>query len=771
MIKSFFNNKFKRKDIQDYFNILLPFRLTLIDRYLIKEFIKTALMALSLFITIFLFSLLINDIPYFINQMEAGDKSITLNKILIMYANQIPHKALWVSPLAFLFSTIYTLGNFYKNNEAVAYINAGVHLFRITFFFMVISLVYSILLIPFTDKVIVPTFDKAETLSLEMRHKSEGNLDNDLEVFGRNNMYYFIKKYDPIGKAMHYPIIAKERSLKENVLAYNIKAFFTEDEKEKAVDNRLLEKKPVKITKNDISKVKEKDIKMLKTPKTKGESDLKAIDPKELAVKQNEKSIISNTNKLPLAQDKKESTISKNNNDPSYYQIIDDFLYSEKSEPVTPVVKTPETKSYKTYFQQFELPSNFNLSPLKEQVEDNFSEQEKKYLNPDIQIKPEKKSLQSLIETHINFVNKDKLIEQTTSKLETPKNNVSIEEPVNKNEKKDSQKPKKEVKKNWDDIYYLSQLPPDRDHVYKTIRIKKNYARYFNKNLRVEKKIEQNKEVKAQPTKIKQNITTNKRPLEAIEEGNIMEMSIYKEQTSVENLITEQELSSEDPSLSKFKINKKKYYTVPYTSYFEFRIDATKVIWDDKINKWIVYNGEKRYWDKERGLIKVEKFDKYILNESNDKPEHFFLRDKEIERLTFQEGINYINSLKRARKKWRDFQIDLYSKKLAFQLSTFLIVFVGVTLGKFYSRKLVFINSLFKAILVFIFYFVLFQLGVSLAKVTDILPISVAPWLGNFIFFILGILLWTNVISGEKFLEMIKFVFNPREFLKKYFQR
>jgi len=43
------------------------------------------------------------------------------------------------------------------------------------------------------------------------------------------------------------------------------------------------------------------------------------------------------------------------------------------------------------------------------------------------------------------------------------------------------------------------------------------------------------------------------------------------------------------------------------------------------------------------------------------------------------------------------------------------------------------------AILIFLLYFVLFQLGVSLAKITDIFPIFLAPWIGNIAFFIFGI--------------------------------
>ncbi|MDH5682371.1 MAG: LptF/LptG family permease, partial [Spirochaetota bacterium] len=129
----------------------------------------------------------------------------------------------------------------------------------------------------------------------------------------------------------------------------------------------------------------------------------------------------------------------------------------------------------------------------------------------------------------------------------------------------------------------------------------------------------------------------------------------------------------------------------------------------------------------------------HVIKDAIDPPDHFLIQKKPMDRLTFSEGMRLVDSLKQARKKWREDQIDLYANKLAFQLSTFLIVFVGSSLGQFHSRKLIFVNSLFHAILIFLLYFILFQLGVSFAKITDIMPIYFAPWLGNIVFFVFGV--------------------------------
>ncbi len=771
--------------IISFIDKLRPFKFTLVDSYILNDFVKTAVGAMVLFISIFLFSLLINDLPYFLNRMD-HDKTITLNKILIMYANQIPHKALWVSPLAFLFSTIYTLGNFYKNNEAVAYIGAGVHLFRLTFFIAFTAFVYSLLLIPFTDLVVVPTFDRAQKLSLEMRHKDESSPTNNLEVFGANNMYYLIKKYNRKSNVMEYPIIAKEKTNydKHNngALSYNADAYFESDE---TVTKQNVKKIPGNIPKKTLQKMKEKTKNLIndadkaggnkrnKSQRTqdnktyqKGVESKDELDPKEELDSEEDLTSEEELDELIAQQD------DAGNFDEE--EIVDDSPHHERKQPFS---TKPEIKKSTNQFSFHEFKF---LDKLFSDRRDNIDidDKEKKYLGaPSNRKKPgqiKMNPLASLFNQAMKAQNKEKFFKkpkelQDNKKTKT-KGNKKYIHPKDKNpvdvEENEEGKDKKGVSLTREDLKNINKIPPDRRIIYKE---SKEYTReeapYFNKSLKEEEKKEKKEKDQApkqeekgiekkladEPEKKLPIKINGWLPLERAEEQNLLDLPEYSNQSNVTQSVDEKELEEKTPSYDLFQIPVSKYHISPFPAYFEYRIDAVKAVWDTGLNKWRIYGGEKRSWQynsEEKIVLNVKKLkDGHILHEINDQPKHFLVKKKAMDRLTFQEGFELIDGLKRARKKWREFEIDLFANKVAFQLSTFLIVLVGTALGSFHSRKLVFVNSLFMAILVFLVYFVCYQLGVSIAKVTNILPTFLAPWFGNMIFLMFGIYMMTRVRS------------------------
>ncbi len=881
-------------------DILRPYQFSIIDRYILKDFLKSVFASMTLFIAIYLFSLLINDIPYFISQMvDRKNPNVTMSKILTMYVNQIPDKALLVSPLAFLFSTMYTMGNFYKNNEAVAYIGAGVHLFRLTFFILLISFVYSLFLIPFTNYVVVPTLDKALALSRQMRNKVKRDRTTDFEIFGENNVYYFIKRYDPKAKIMYYPIIAKERKLNKDHIPIDYKkAFFPSgkvtDESTKKVKatleptvsamgffKQLYSYTTDYIYSNNLNSTHKKTL----IQQVQGNVEVgKNINTDGLE-----------KNKLPVNIQKSENKVDEDQTD---LTIEDDFpvdLFKAPEPPKGP--ENPELKRKKLVasFQSLDEP-NIDFSRPLDTYDNRFPDLEHKYLYPGTQDK-QKPSYQSLVDRSTTLVDTNRLLDPS-DQSDTNKSHRSSPSKTkssnNTSDTKDRSNDKtKGVRPTFDDLYNLSKESANRNQVYKRLQVSKRNASRINKDLSVQKP-----PLTYQPYSTDQNIIgegnqslsqgppsypnkqSSKEPyqskgLSTTDERNLIESPEFSSLTSIGPALKEKRVRAKSYPVSQFKIQHQTYRNIPYTPYFKFRIDAEKAVWNSSIKRWMIYNGTKRYWHKTNGLEKVinlslpqiipknvfentilknlsqdlmskkirsyysiykneqknniykltksikklskqEKSDilsllsiippnqlnrpatkiptdftqsvfkniilksvsnreirklitsyyrlnpkdqtyelkgdmlkneedkmsnilkllgyVYILNEVNDRPEHILIKNKEMDRLTYAEGITLITRLKRARKKWKGLQIDLYSNKFAFQLSTFLIVLVGTTLGQFHSRKLIFINSLFKSILIFLLYFVLFQLGVSLAKVLGFIPIFLAPWVGNIAF-------------------------------------
>lgn len=756
------------KQILQFIDLFRPFRVTLIDRYIMKEFIKSVFGAMVLFIVIYLFSLLVNDVPYFINQMEAGDKSITMEKIFEMYLNQIPHKALWVSPLAFLFSTMYTMGNLYKNNEAVAYIGAGVHIVRLSFFIVFISFSYSVLMIPFTDKVVVPTYDRAETLSQEMRHKAQKDQTTNYERFGQNNIYYNIKKYDSKKLIMHYPFIAKERAINGNQLEFNENAYFEEmlkepepapeNVKEKQDNKEDLKSKIESMIPNEVNEeLAKKAAEFMDKNK-----DFK-LDPDNLPEQVKPyKDLIPDEYFLPKPKNKKENKSNNPlNQDPpfksdksiTYKDITDDFPEKHRKRPAA--VPKPElaylnnNPKLSAFFKSIAEP-DVNLSETREDngylkdLEEKFIvEGQKKIDKGEVKLTD---NVEELIDKSIQIIDKDKLVEpkkvqKKEKRIITKKSNLLISEDA-KEDKNEKEENTAGVKATFEDLHKISQLPYNRDRLIDEYLVPKNRkdevkTNFVTKDENAAPPVLDKIDIK-EKNKFRA-LQKQSRPLEGISELDLMESYKFDAGSTLNRLMKEKEVVSKSLPLEKFRVPGNKYKIIPFPSYFEFRIDADKAIWDKRIKKWVAYNVEIRRWDLEKGLAKVDKYQKYVLNEIKDEPIHFVVVQKPMERMTIAEGLDWIGLKKLARKLWKEEHIDLIANKFAFQLSTFLIVVVGVSLGQFHSRKLIFINSLFKAIQIFLLYFVVFQGAVSLAKVISGFPIHLAPWFGNILFFIYGI--------------------------------
>jgi lipopolysaccharide export LptBFGC system permease protein LptF len=192
--------------------------------------------------------------------------------------------------------------------------------------------------------------------------------------------------------------------------------------------------------------------------------------------------------------------------------------------------------------------------------------------------------------------------------------------------------------------------------------------------------------------------------------------------------------------MSKFTVDDDIFYEYDVDPFLQWRIDAEKVRWDDELEQWIIYNGVKRTWDFRGRLLSLEYMDNQALPELTERPFHFINTDKKVERMTLEECQLQIYKLMRSHKRYKKQEVEMYSRKIAFQFSTFVVVLVGLTLGRFHSRKSVLIRSFIMALIVFFLYFILYQLGESIGKKTT-LPSYLTPHLGNIAYVLMSIVL------------------------------
>ena len=83
----------------------------IMDRYILKEFIK----ALIYCLTAFIFLYIIADLFTYIDEMIRN--RVTVRTALVYYGTFVPTIFVQVSPMAALLATIYTLSNLKRYNE------------------------------------------------------------------------------------------------------------------------------------------------------------------------------------------------------------------------------------------------------------------------------------------------------------------------------------------------------------------------------------------------------------------------------------------------------------------------------------------------------------------------------------------------------------------------------------------------------------------------------------------------------------------------------
>ena len=133
-----------------------------LDRYVIKQFVKTVLFAILAFSLIFIIVDMIENLDDFIDQ-DVGPHIIGL-----YYLYFLPRIFSLMVPVAMLLSALFVVGKLSNNNELTIIKCAGVSLYRFMLPLLGIGLIVSVLMLGF-DGWLVPRIN-AGRLNLEREH-------------------------------------------------------------------------------------------------------------------------------------------------------------------------------------------------------------------------------------------------------------------------------------------------------------------------------------------------------------------------------------------------------------------------------------------------------------------------------------------------------------------------------------------------------------------------------------------------------------------------
>ncbi len=170
--------------------------MTLIDRYLLREWLKMLGLVLCATLGLLLMQAMYDDFR------DLLDDGATLADVTIYYAVKLPSYLSIVLPLTLLISLLYTLGQLHRNNEITALRAAGVGLFRFTRVLWLSGGVLCVLMWYVNATVIPWSVEESRTLLQNLQFRSQARANSAVDRIGtstgvafdnqrQNRMWYF----------------------------------------------------------------------------------------------------------------------------------------------------------------------------------------------------------------------------------------------------------------------------------------------------------------------------------------------------------------------------------------------------------------------------------------------------------------------------------------------------------------------------------------------------------------------------------------------------
>ena len=169
-----------------------------------------------------------------------------------------------------------------------------------------------------------------------------------------------------------------------------------------------------------------------------------------------------------------------------------------------------------------------------------------------------------------------------------------------------------------------------------------------------------------------------------------------------------------------------------YGSTLVERIDAEKMVWAQ--DYWMIFNGKVRIFEAQKEHF--YSFKDSAFYDTNLKPENMIEIQKKPEEMSFSELNRFIDELQLIgadTKKW----IVERHLKISIPFSNFIVVLLGAPLASRKRRGGVGLNFALSLLVSFI-YFIIIRMGQVFGHQGNLDPI-LAAWLGNLIFFSLGL--------------------------------
>jgi len=174
--------------------------MSIISRYIIKEYLKFFSITLSILSIVYL------TIEFLEKIRKFSEKDPEFIYVVLYFVYKIPRIIFDVAPLAVLISTFLTLGMFSRNNEIIAFKSSGVSLIRLAAPILLFGLFLSIALFFLNGSLIPSTFKKAKVIQetkIEKRESDGRMVQNQMWLRLDSRTFFNVELIEPDRKKMY----------------------------------------------------------------------------------------------------------------------------------------------------------------------------------------------------------------------------------------------------------------------------------------------------------------------------------------------------------------------------------------------------------------------------------------------------------------------------------------------------------------------------------------------------------------------------------------
>lgn len=183
----------------------------IIDRLILKEFIKFSILALICVVMLYNLIDLFEELSYFTR------RRVNILTVLEYYAYLTPQAVTLLLPVALILATFLVYGMMTRHREIYAYLSAGVSIFRIFRIVFIIGAISVLGLFAHREWIEIPFAQRLANLKyykIEKRGKQESQKRRDIYYVGEQGKIYFIREFESSGILRNFYVSELDKNRK-----------------------------------------------------------------------------------------------------------------------------------------------------------------------------------------------------------------------------------------------------------------------------------------------------------------------------------------------------------------------------------------------------------------------------------------------------------------------------------------------------------------------------------------------------------------------------